>query len=369
MLVASWSAVRHAAYDSVVWRAMAMCVAVASVAGTLTGATADEACSPSVKQHPTTQAAEGASSAVGEYWEFICETAKATDPPSSDELCDWWCEKLNECGTRSLAICCREGAEPLVNLFVEKFGKEKNAVVDTLLLFGFTGFIDVEDDHILDQEELRNLPPPRRVQRETLFEWSNAIARAQVIRFCQDSAFFDRYYRACMWAGTPFGLRKSHLNFVIEYERLCNYFPKHSTPEEPYYWWHSRQFMFMAKATNQEMVFERTEPEKLFACFVNWQKRLGPHIHYLLPDPDRPVWVIAPPEVVLKRSWSTQEYTVPDGPYAEWNAKIPPPSREFSSILHLSLYRIPKECRGIFPLCDEEKESERLKGEKEKRAR
>ena len=334
---------------------------------TMLGAADDQAPNQSSAAVATTQPGGHQHEAVEEYWRFILETVEAAEKQPPKDAQQWWYDRLQECGTRGMAICCKSGAEPLAALFVEKFGRV-SAAVDVLLLFGDVDLYPPLQDKLLSREFVESRSARARAAAEKMFEWMNAVARPQVIRFCADAEFFDRYYRACMWSQLPFGgsapdseydpdnperpyrPADPHPHFKIEYERLCEQFPRNESPEKPYYWWYARQFMFMAKATNSERMLEGVKPEEVYTRFDGWREWLAPHITYLLPHPEKPVWGVSP-KLALQRRWPTQDYTVPDGPFLEWDSRIAPPDPVVLHSVRSVRYRIPEECEHIWPPC------------------
>jgi len=114
--------------------------------------------------------------------------------------------------------------------------------------------------------------------------------------------------------------------------------------------------MFMVKATSREKILKDAKPDELYALFEQWRKWLDPHVHYLIPRPDRPGWCVAP-EVALERSWTTQDYNMPKDPFAKWDSPVGTPDRGIMRTILAKSYHVPKECRDLWTSCvDREKE-------------
>lgn len=318
---------------------------------------------------PASQPATAATEAIDEYLRFIREAATTASAGTPEDIDRWWYQVLRQCGTRNLAIRCEFGAEPLGELFVRHFSKEGD-LVDFLLLFGDISLYPPENSRQLSQDliEAESSQAARNLKRR-VFEWHNDVARIQVNAFCQDKSLFERYYHACMWAGLPFGPSAPNreyddehpekwfssadprLQFETEFNRVCKYFPRNATPSQPYYWWYARQFLVMAKATMRDDLIEDAKPEELFDAFKEWSEWVTPHVKYLLPHPDKPVWGVSP-EGALKRVWSTQDYTVPAHPFPTWKSNVQPPDQSIFRQIQGVGYAIPKDCAGIMRIPD-----------------
>lgn len=281
--------------------------------------------------------------AAGDYFDRLQALAQEIRADAPSERA--WGSILHDLLQQNIDICCSYGAEPLAEMFAREFGRH-GPVVDLLLLLGHPMLYPLPYDfNVSEQDALemgsRGEMAYRRIK--TWFAWMNVVARRQVERFCSDPAAFDRYYRVCMWTTLPFGEsvpqrrgedevpsppeRLSYAQFVVQYERLCAAFPQNATPDKPYYWWQARTFMFLAKATSCDDVLKGARPTELFARFEQWRDRVGPHIPYLVPHPELPVWGIEP-DWALRFAWTSQDYTVPSKPFDDWDdaVSLPTPS-------------------------------------------
>jgi hypothetical protein len=291
------------------------------------------------------------------FWRFIEQQLEVARTEDIEQPINWWANRLNEANKFVWGVFCAQGAEPVAELFVEKFGG--SGAADIFLMFSskdklIPGFGAKYADRPLDDAN----PPADDARLKE--RWEAVIAEAQVKHFLEQPELFDRYYRACMWSQLPFGLTSAGLEkwrvgwwrgntanvLASKFEALVQAFPHNRDPGDGYYWTYARQFMFLAKATGHESLFDDATPEGLYPLFEEWRKRVTPHIWYLLPEKREPQWRIDRPEAVMQ-AWDNRDYVVPSQPFPTWDLPIPPP---MYGALEISVsWSTPAPCDGVLP--------------------
>lgn len=295
-------------------------------------------------------------------WRVIERSAREAKVGKISDPAGWWMDQFSEAGALVMGICCTEGAQPIADLFVEEFGKH-NVVTDTLLLHSY-GHLTVQHWGLVPGDPDRDRDMSRHAPtRRAIYGWLEVVSEAQVKLFLEQPEMFDRWYRAVMWSEYPFGVTRpssefidSHKDLVEMFEYVVRFFPQNKTPEDDHYWYYARMFIFLAKATSTDDALKGAAPNALFKVFERWHVRMVPHIRYALPHPKEPRWFIDR-EQALKKTWKSQDYRLPEGPFPDWDFPIPPANLDTLDLISIAI-EVPQGCRdrGLWPGSDPDRE-------------
>lgn len=231
-------------------------------------------------------------------------------------LNNWYLKAVDEHGIRCVSEC-----------LMHHFGRHDSIADTRIILTNPLVWLAINSPR--PRWAVRMRPDPEEDVLETEADlWyilvQKEACRAEVMRFSEDPNIVGRYYQALLAGRTPFGGPiGNYQTFLYQWNMLQEVFTGNTLDAQ--YWWSARMFIILAHATESDDCWIGTEPAEMHAAYLRWQKRLSPHVLYLLPIPDKSSWGFHP-EAALSREWPSQDLqALPTAVFPDWpSGPIPP---------------------------------------------